>query len=219
MRDIPEALSARIASGAAELCHAWLLTRADGTRLGFTDHDRSLVVDGVACSAASGWTAGAADAELSTQPGSGAVTGALDDDAVTEADLDAGSYDGARVECWRVDWREPALRVRLWSGRIARVTRSGARFTAEVEGPLAALDRVAGRVYARGCDAVLGEPRCGVDLDDPRFAGRSCDKRFSTCAGVFENALNFRGFPDIPGDDFLTLYPGAGERHDGGSRR
>ena len=219
MRDIPEALSARLASGAAELCHVWLLTRADGLRLGFTDHDRALVVSGVACSAASGWTAGAAGTELSTQPGSATVTGALDDAAVTAADLEAGLYDGARVECWRVDWGEPDLRVRLWCGRVSRVNRAGEGFTAEVEGPLAALDRVAGRIYGRGCDAVLGDARCGVDLSDPRFTGRACDKRFATCGAVFENAANFQGFPDIPGDDFLTLYPGEGERHDGGSRR
>ena len=219
MRDIPEALSARMASGAAELCHVWLLTRADGVRLGFTDHDRPLVVDGAACSAASGWTAGAAGAELSTQPGAATVTGALDDAAVTAADLEAGLYDGARIECWRVDWRDPELRVRLWSGSVSRVSRAGQGFTAEVEGPLTALDRVAGRIYGRGCDAGLGDARCGVDLGDPRFAGRSCDKRFATCGMVFENAANFQGFPDIPGDDFLTLYPGDGERHDGGSRR
>jgi hypothetical protein len=88
-----------------------------------------------------------------------------------------------------------------------------------MEGPLAALDVVAGRLYERGCDAVLGDARCRADLGDPRFAGLSCDKRFATCGAVFGNTVNFQGFPDIPGEDFLTLYPGEGKRHDGGSRR
>jgi hypothetical protein len=35
----------------------------------------------------------------------------------------------------------------------------------------------------------------------------------------FANTLNFRGFPTIPGDDFLTAYPAEGERNDGSSRR
>ena len=35
----------------ARLCRAWIVIRADGARLGFTDHDRDLVVDGVACRA------------------------------------------------------------------------------------------------------------------------------------------------------------------------
>jgi uncharacterized phage protein (TIGR02218 family) len=199
------------------LCHAWLVTRSDGLRLGFTDHDRPLSVGGVACSAASGWTAGAAEAALGLQPGSAAVAGALSDGAVSEAELEAGVWDGARVELRRVDWERPELFVSLWKGRISRVSRAGERFKAEVEGPLALLDRVAGRTYGRTCDAALGDTRCGVDL--AAFPGASCDKRFGTCRDVFSNAASFRGFPDIPGDDFLTLTPAEGGRHDGGSRR
>jgi len=38
-----------------------------------------------------------------------------------------------------------------------------------------------------------------------------CDKRFATCNGRFNNAVNFRGFPHIPGNDFVIRYPVAGE--------
>ncbi|HST90970.1 MAG TPA: hypothetical protein VLJ13_02095, partial [Brevundimonas sp.] len=31
--------------------------------------------------------------------------------------------------------------------------------------------------------------------------------------------INFQGFPDIPGDDFLTAAPVEGGRNDGRSRR
>jgi uncharacterized phage protein (TIGR02218 family) len=31
-----------------------------------------------------------------------------------------------------------------------------------------------------------------------------CDKALATCAAKFANTLNFRGFPDMPGNDFLT---------------
>lgn len=218
MHTIPTALAARIESGAASLCHVWLLRRADGVRLGFTDHDRALTVDAVACSAASGWTGGAAELGLGFAAGSAAAAGALDSEAITEADIAAGLYDGCEVECRRVDWSEPSLSVVLWSGRIARVRREGLAFTAEVEGPLAALERVVGRTYGRLCDANLGDARCGVDAGHADFA-LGCDKRFSTCGSRFANTLNFRGFPSVPGDDFLTVYPGEGERHDGTSRR
>jgi uncharacterized phage protein (TIGR02218 family) len=36
-----------------------------------------------------------------------------------------------------------------------------------------------------------------------------CDKRFTTCVQRFGNAENFRGFPHIPGNDFIMRYPGA----------
>ncbi len=35
-----------------------------------------------------------------------------------------------------------------------------------------------------------------------------CDKRFSTCRAKFDNALNFQGFPHMPGSDFVLAYPG-----------
>jgi len=45
-----------------------------------------------------------------------------------------------------------------------------------------------------------------------------CDKRFATCLNRFSNAVNFRGFPHIPGNDFIISYPVAGEPgHDGSS--
>ncbi|MEQ1717281.1 MAG: DUF2163 domain-containing protein [Hyphomicrobium sp.] len=31
-----------------------------------------------------------------------------------------------------------------------------------------------------------------------------CDKRIETCKDRFANAVNFRGFPDMPGNDFVT---------------
>jgi uncharacterized phage protein (TIGR02218 family) len=36
-----------------------------------------------------------------------------------------------------------------------------------------------------------------------------CDKTLATCSARFENAINFRGEPYLPGNDLLTRYPGA----------
>lgn len=44
-----------------------------------------------------------------------------------------------------------------------------------------------------------------------------CDKRLETCRLKFDNLLNFRGFPDIPGDDWLMAHPRQGGLNDGGS--
>lgn len=217
MRQIPDELVERIESGAATLCHAWVLKRVDGVETGFTDHDGDLEIDGVVCRAASGWTAGAAEAAVGLESGSAAASGVLDDEAILEGDIAAGLYDQAEVALWRVDWRRPALKVRLWVARLARVQRDGQRFSAELDGPLAALERVVGRTYGRDCDARLGDARCKVDL--AAYPGVVCDKRWTTCVGTFGNAANFQGFPTIPGDDFLTAAPVRGGRNDGGSRR
>lgn len=45
-----------------------------------------------------------------------------------------------------------------------------------------------------------------------------CDRAATTCRSKFGNFVNFRGFPHIPGEDWLTSYPVAGKVNDGGSR-
>nr|WP_286198568.1 DUF2163 domain-containing protein [Mesorhizobium sp. BR1-1-16] len=42
-----------------------------------------------------------------------------------------------------------------------------------------------------------------------------CDKRFVTCRDRFANALNFRGFPHMPGNDFSLGYARSGSHNDG----
>lgn len=46
-----------------------------------------------------------------------------------------------------------------------------------------------------------------------------CDRRADTCRLKFANLDNFRGFPDIPGEDWLMSYPVGAAINDGGSRR
>lgn len=55
-----------------------------------------------------------------------------------------------------------------------------------------------------------------VSAGDSFVVTAGCDKRFQTCRGKFANALNFRGFPHLPGNDFVASYAVPGEPgHDG----
>jgi uncharacterized phage protein (TIGR02218 family) len=42
-----------------------------------------------------------------------------------------------------------------------------------------------------------------------------CDKLFATCRAKFDNAVNFRGFPHMPGNDFALSYAQAGDGNTG----
>ena len=42
-----------------------------------------------------------------------------------------------------------------------------------------------------------------------------CDKRLETCWDRFANALNFRGFPNIPGQDAVLRYAASGDANQG----
>lgn len=45
-----------------------------------------------------------------------------------------------------------------------------------------------------------------------------CDKQFATCRSKFANGQNFRGFPHIPGTDFVMAFPSRTDQNNGGSR-
>jgi len=45
------------------------------------------------------------------------------------------------------------------------------------------------------------------DIGDDFKITAGCDKRFSTCRLKFNNEENFRGFPHIPGNDFILSSP------------
>ena len=83
------------------------MTRGDGTVLGFTDHDRAILFDGVEHEPETGLDASAAVANAGLQVGGLEVTGAFSSERIDEDDLEAGLYDNARVEMWLVNWAAP----------------------------------------------------------------------------------------------------------------
>jgi uncharacterized phage protein (TIGR02218 family) len=44
-----------------------------------------------------------------------------------------------------------------------------------------------------------------------------CDKQATTCRVKFSNFINFRGFPHVPGDDWLSSFPVSSQVNNGGS--
>ncbi|BAU90057.1 beta tubulin, autoregulation binding site [Methylorubrum populi] len=169
MRAVPPRLAARLEGGATTLCRCWALHRRDGLVLGFTDHDRDLVLGGVTYAARSGLEAAEASAELGFAVGGGEVAGALTSAGITEAEVAAGLYDGAGVETWLVDWAEPEARLLLDVATLGEIRREGAAFVAELRGLMHRLDVTVGRSFRTACDAELGDARCRVDSTDPRF--------------------------------------------------
>ena len=280
MKVISTEFAAHLASGATTLCNCWKLTRDDGRVMGFTDHDCDLGIDGVVYEAAAGFTASAIESSAGL--------------AVDNLDLAAGLYDDASVEIWRVNWKAPDQRVLMRRGNLGQVSRGATGFTAELRGLAHRLNQPVGRLFQYGCDADLGDVRCGIDLgaaemrgvgtvvasEDDRVVTASgldafaegwfdrgrvvftsganagagcevklhsiaaagaviemwqtmarqiavgdeftvtagCDKQFSTCRTKFANGVNFRGFPHMPGNDYVISYARSGEVNDGGSR-
>ncbi|MEM7487731.1 MAG: DUF2163 domain-containing protein [Pseudomonadota bacterium] len=58
--------------------------------------------------------------------------------------------------------------------------------------------------------------RAPIAAGDRARLEAGCDKTAETCRSKFGNFLNFRGFPDIPGEDWMMAYPVRGAENDGG---
>lgn len=293
MKTLSPGLVAHVQTGVTTLCWCWRLTRADGIRLGFTDHDRNLSFDDTLFEAAAGFTASDIKSTVGLNVDNLDVTGALSSEALNEADLAAALFDDAQIEIWRVNWANHDERVLMRTGSIGEVSRSDTVFTAEIRGLAHYLNQQQGRSFQYNCDATLGDQRCGVALNDAAFqgsgaviavdtayrflagglgafaadwfssglitwlsgpnAGRAmevkyhgvlssgavielwqpmsagidpgdgftitagCDKTFATCRAKFANGLNFRGFPHMPGNDYVLSQAASGEgNNDGG---
>jgi len=288
------ALLSHLKTGVTTVCRCWAVTRSDGLTLGFTDHDRMLEFAGVQFRPDSGLSASVLAQTSGMAVDNTEAFGAISDDSISEPDLRAGRYDAATVRAWLVNWSDPTARLLEFKGTLGDIRESDGRFHADLRGLSDALNHNTGYVYQRTCSAILGDTRCGVDLDDAAFSvtkqivsvdddrvfrvgplgafeadwftrgvltvlsgeatglkgliksDRSrngvreielweaikaplkgnetvritagCDRRATCCREKFSNFLNFRGFPHIPGEDWLTSYPKQGQTTEGTTR-
>lgn len=175
-------LGAALADDLTFLVLCWRIVRRDGVALGFTTHDRALVIDGLRHESGPGMAPSAVVASDGLDVDTMEVAGALRADSITAADLAAGRYDDAEVQLFMVDWRDPGVgRQRLVRGTLGTVEAGSgpdAGFAATLRGPTAALEGVRVESYSPECRAELGDGRCRVPL-----RGRGRRTTVATAAG------------------------------------
>ncbi len=291
MRTLPEGLAAHLDQDTTTTARCWRVIRTDGLVLGFTEHDGTIALEGTPCQPACGLDGSEMPSRLGQQVDTGEVLGILDSAAISEDDILLGRYDGAEIETWLVNWADPDQRLRLRVDTIGEIVREDGVFRAELRSPQQALNVTRGRVYHGLCDALIGDSRCGVNLELPAHVGTAtvtaivddfqlrvsglggfdegwfgfgvgrwlvgkrqgladpvlthrrdpegdvlgfsrrvgewvmpgdllsvtvgCDRRFATCKARFGNEVNFRGFPHIPGSDYVLRHPRQGDAMDG----
>lgn len=289
------AFRAHVETGVTTLCRCWAVTRRDGLRFGFTDHDRDLGFDGMVFRAETGLSAQALQQTTGLSVDNTEALGALSDAGLREAEIEAGRFDGAEVRAWLVNWADVGVRWLQFRGTIGEIRRAGGAFRADLRGLTEALNRPLGRIYQKPCTAVLGDARCGFDLETAGYTAEKavaaveaarlfrwddlagfeagwfargrlvvvsgaaaglwalikqdrsegdvrvielweplrggigagdlvrleagCDKRLESCRLKFNNLLNYQGFPDIPGEDWVVAVPKSTRPNTGGSLR
>jgi uncharacterized phage protein (TIGR02218 family) len=147
------------------IAFCWRLERRDGVCLGFTSHDRDLAIGGLLYRAAPGMLPSAIASSDGFDAEGLDVSGALTSEAITEADLGAGRWDGAAVSLFMTDWEDPqGEQVALARGALGEVAVKGRGFEAELKGPAALLERPVVEQTSPECRAELGDKRCRVDM-------------------------------------------------------
>ncbi|MDH4415007.1 MAG: DUF2163 domain-containing protein [Rhizobium sp.] len=193
MKRLSQALAAHVATAETTLCRAWRVTCRDGFRLGLTEHDQVLVFAGTRFEPGTGFAATEASSASGLAAPGADVRGGFSSALITEADLAAGRYDGARVECFLVNWQAADEQHALVTVQeIGEVSRAGPGFSAELRSFAHRLQQPEGRIYNRRCDADLGDARCGVAMGvaNRRVAG--------VVAGVLSaDRLTVSGLPDL----------------------
>jgi uncharacterized phage protein (TIGR02218 family) len=292
MKSLSPALQAHLDDGTTTLSWCWRISRADGVALGFTDHDRALSFDGTEFEPESGFAASEIRSGSDLAVDAQDATGVLTSDRITETDILDGRWDNAAVELWRVNWADTGQRVLLRRGAVGQIRRGRMAFVAEVRSLAHVLGQTVGRTFQAGCDAALGDARCGINLENAVYKGTGvvtdllrdrafmasglagfaaawftsgtitwtsganagritevlahdladsiaaltllespvrpisegdnfiaragCDKRIATCGAKFANTANFRGFPNIPGQDAVLRYASQDGGHEDG---
>ncbi|PKP99101.1 MAG: hypothetical protein CVT76_01040 [Alphaproteobacteria bacterium HGW-Alphaproteobacteria-15] len=175
----------------ATIALCWRIERRDGVAIGLTAHDRDLTVEGFVYRAAPGMTPSAIQRSAAFDADSMDVTGALTGAAISEVDLMAGRWDGARVSLFAVDWTDPVAPVPLGEGRIGAVETKDGVLTAELRGIAAALEAPVTEATSPECRAMLGDRRCRVAM-----AGR---RRFARVAAVEDATLTLDSVEPLAG--------------------
>ena len=159
------------------LATCWLITLADATVQGYTDHDTDLTVAAQLYTAAVGYLPSAIQNNVELSPDNLDIQGIIDDAGIKEADLLAGRYDYAAIEIFTVDYTDVASgRVQtLIKGKLGRVSLSQGQFTAELNSLASQLSQNIGRTFSTLCDADLGDTRCGYSLSADSAAVSSVD--------------------------------------------
>ena len=292
MRELDSRLEAHIFGEATTLCRCWIIESSDGTKLGFTDHDETINLLGIACEGSGGMETSHIEERLGFAVNSAEVSGALTSGRITGEDISAGRYDDALVSTYLVNWQDPEQHFLDRKHLVGQIVREDSYFRLELRGLTAVLDQSAGDHFVSRCQASLGDSRCGASIESGIFNGAGqvtkvhnstmfdalglggfagawfrsgklvwtgganinkrvelldhianadtvtlhlwqkmpapvavgdtfnvtagCDKGFQTCKLKFENQLNFRGFPHIPGNNNALRVANSNGSHDGG---
>jgi uncharacterized phage protein (TIGR02218 family) len=164
MKTASAALKAHFGQEVTTLAILWKITRADSQVFGYTDHDVDITFSGVTYLAGTGHTPSSIKTTSQLNVDNLEVQSVLDTD-ITEADIEAGIWNYAAVLIQVVNYNDLTMGSMIMrQGWLGEIKTGRHNLVTELRGMMQPLQQVVGRIYTAGCDADLGDARCGVVL-------------------------------------------------------
>lgn len=178
------------------IAFCWRVERRDGVCLGFTTHDRDLVIAHLRYRAMPGMLPSAITLSDGFELDTLEVSGALTSDAISWTDLSAGRWDGAAVSIFAVDWEDPdGEQILLARGEFGDVSIERNGFTTELRGPAAPLNAPVVEQTSPECRATLGDKRCRAAMASriitTRIVGVESEDAIHIAEGAAGNAYGY----------------------------
>jgi len=171
MKQLNQEIRAHLQGEVTTLCRCWIVTRNDGTKIGFTDHDCDLEIDDVICEREASVEISQVEERIGLNVNATEVSGALQSDFLSSEDIDAGLYDNAEVSVFVVNWQTSSEYFQDHAYHVGNITQEDGVYHMELRGQLSKLDQTQGRHFVTRCQADLGDNQCKVSLDQNGFIG------------------------------------------------
>jgi uncharacterized phage protein (TIGR02218 family) len=172
-KSIPSGLADHYAEASQSTALLVKITRRDGEVFGVTSHDQNIPYDGVDYltglpSVGMDYVAQSSNfASDNTE-----LKGLLTSDGLSHEDIEAGTWDGAKVEMFRVNWNDLADGHEIiGTGELGQFAHDGVTFQVEYKGLADKLQKPITRNALPVCDATFGDARCGINIASFTFSG------------------------------------------------
>jgi uncharacterized phage protein (TIGR02218 family) len=166
MKQLTTAMTALLEKETINLCWIFRVVREDGVQLGFTSHDRDLVIDGITYEAHGAMMPSTLESSADAAVNNLSTDGVIQSDLITVKDIAAGRYDGAKVVIAQVDWKHPNAGQILWGVfDMDKITYRNGSYKADMLSGKNAIQRINGKLVSERCDVLdFGDHKCKYDV-------------------------------------------------------
>lgn len=163
MKALSAATLAHLEGEELTLSTCWKIEAQGQAAVGFTDHDQDLTVSGLSFSSLSGYSPTSIQSTSTLAVDNLDIQGLLSSLGITDADIQAGIYDYAKVWIFQANWADTTQIIPLKYGVLGEV-RTAESFLAEFRSLSQLLAQTIGDVITPDCRVELGGTKCGVTL-------------------------------------------------------